>query len=262
MPPLITLTTDFGLADPFAGIMKGVILRIAPSATIVDLTHEIQPQNIMQAAQVLGAAHPYFPPATIHVVVVDPGVGSARRPIVVKSRAGLFVGPDNGVLTPGIRAGCKIYEINRGRYFLPSPSTTFHGRDMFAPVAAWLARRTPPGRMGRRITDPATLAMPEARLTNGAITGQIIYIDRFGNLMTNISADFLKKTFADWKQLKVKATAKYTLSLVDHYAAVGPGHLGALINSWDRLEIFSRGGCAAKQLRLGIDSPVVVKGST
>ncbi|MFQ5445271.1 MAG: SAM-dependent chlorinase/fluorinase [Nitrospinales bacterium] len=128
MPAIITLTTDFGLEDPFVGIMKGVILNLVPTAQLVDITHQIEPQNIMQAALALEASHPYFPKNTLHLVVVDPGVGSERRPIAVKTKTATFVGPDNGVLTPAINPSSRIYELHNKEYFLSEISFTFHGR--------------------------------------------------------------------------------------------------------------------------------------
>ncbi len=136
MSPILTLTTDFGLEDPFVGILKGVILSIARSAQIIDITHGIEPQNITQAALALDAARPYFPKDTVHLVVVDPGVGSERRAIAVKNKTATFVGPDNGVLTSAISSSSRIYELNNKKYFLPEVSFTFHGRDVFAPAAA------------------------------------------------------------------------------------------------------------------------------
>ena len=143
MPAVITLTTDFGTDDPFVGIMKGVILSIHPKTEIIDLTHGIEPQNVLQAALVLKAAASYFPKKTVHVAVVDPGVGGQRRPLAIKSGSHTFVGPDNGVFTSVLDVQSRCFELTQKKYFLKNVSATFHGRDIFASVAAWIAKGTP-----------------------------------------------------------------------------------------------------------------------
>ena len=161
MPPVITITTDFGLDDPFVGILKGVILNCLPNASIVDITHQVEPQNIKQAALILNSAYPFFPKNTVHLVVVDPGVGGSRRPIAAKSGSYTFVGPDNGVFTSVLKPGARVYELTQTRYFLKNISSTFHGRDIFAPATAWIAKGTPLSKMGRRIKDPKTIRVGE-----------------------------------------------------------------------------------------------------
>ena len=161
--------------------MKGVILNIIPDVELVDITHQIDPQNVLQAALVLQAAYSYFPDKTVHLVVVDPGVGSKRRPIAARMGDYSFIAPDNGVLTPILKMdACRTFELTEQKYFLKTISSTFHGRDIFAPAAAWVAKGTELSEMGRTIDDPVTLDLPDPVFQNGILTGQIIYIDRFG----------------------------------------------------------------------------------
>ncbi|MFQ5451402.1 MAG: S-adenosyl-l-methionine hydroxide adenosyltransferase family protein [Nitrospinaceae bacterium] len=258
MHPLITLTTDFGIGGPFVGVMKGVILSLAPSARLVDITHQIEPQNIAQAAWVVEAAYPWFPEKTVHLVVVDPGVGSQRRAIAVKNGTHTFVAPDNGVLTPVLQPGARVYELNRKKYFRDPLSATFHGRDLFAPAAAWLARGTPPSRMGPKITAAVTLKMPQPRLNRGTLTGEVIYIDRFGNLITNISSGLLESAFPTGAGWKIKIAAKPVRQWVSHYSQCRPGDIGCVLNSWDKLEVFCREGNAAQKLKCRVGSPVKI----
>src|SRR5712691_6438607 len=187
--PLVTLTTDFGLRDPFVGIMKGVILSICPTARLVDLTHEVEPQDILGGCLTLEAAVPFFPAGTVHLVVVDPGVGSARRAIALRTGGGYLVGPDNGVLTPAFeRSGWTAVALTAPEYRLPSVSRTFHGRDVFAPAAAYLAAGIPLERLGSTLTDPVRLPLPGCRLEGDALVGEVLAADRFGNLITSIPA--------------------------------------------------------------------------
>lgn len=258
-PAIITLTTDFGLADPFVGIMKGVILNIAPTAQIIDITHEIEPQNILQSALALEAAHPYFPKNTVHLVVVDPGVGSERRPIAVKNKSSTFVGPDNGVLTPVIDPSSRIYELTNKKYFLPEISFTFHGRDVFAPAAAWIAVGTPLSAMGRKIDDPQVLEPPQPKVQKNTITGEIVHIDRFGNCISNISSDLLNATFQlnDATTLEIGKTRIPDFS--SHYSQCKKGDIGCLINSCGKVEIFCRDGNAARNLKCRVGTALTIK---
>jgi S-adenosyl-L-methionine hydrolase (adenosine-forming) len=186
---VITLLTDFGLKDYFIGAMKGVILSINPSAVIVDISHEIEPQRIRSAAFVLSNSYHYFPPKTIHVAVVDPGVGSERRAILVETPRYFFIAPDNGLLSfifENNDETAKIYELTNEEFFLPKVSRTFHGRDIFAPVAAHLSIGVLPEQMGRKIYDPVRFENPiPQKLSERRFIGEIIHIDRFGNLVTN-----------------------------------------------------------------------------
>ncbi len=257
MRAVITLTTDFGLDDPFVGIMKGVILNLAPSVRIIDITHGIEPQNILQAALALESAHAYFPKNTVHLVVVDPGVGSERRPIAVKTKSATFVGPDNGVLTPVIETSSRVYELTNTKFFLDSQSSTFHGRDLFAPASAWIARGTPLSKMGRKINDPHILELPQPRIHESTITGEIITIDRFGNLISNIPKELLHETQTDSMSLQIGK--RRIRGLMSHYSQCKPGEVGCLINSWDKLEIFCRDGNAAKKLKCRVGISLTIK---
>ena len=281
MRPLITLTTDFGLDDPFVGIMKGVIFNIEPEAQIVDITHNIDPQNIFQASQVLGATYPWYPRKTIHIVVVDPGVGGpvlnkspktsnlsliaggrglvGKRPIVVQSQFQTFIGPDNGVLTSALGSKSRAYELNNPKFFLKNISNTFHGRDLFAPVAAWIASGIATSKMGPRILKPTRLELPEAKQKNKSIKGEIIYIDQFGNATTNISAELISKTFASSDTIKIKIGKNIIDGLVTGYYQINPGQTGAILNSWNQVEVFSRENSAEKKLKLKTGQTVTLK---
>ena len=258
MPPVITITTDFGLDDPFIGILKGVILNCLPNASIVDITHQVEPQNIKQAALILNSAYLFFPKNTVHLVVVDPGVGGSRRPIAAKSGSYTFVGPDNGVFTSVLKPGARVYELTQTRYFLKNISSTFHGRDIFAPATAWIAKGTPLSKMGRRIKDPKTIRIPKPVFKKGTLKGEIIHVDRFGNLITNLPADLLQETFKTRNRLKVKIGLKILGGPVDSYSKCRPGEVGSLINSWDHLEIFCREDNASKTLKAYVGTNVTV----
>jgi S-adenosylmethionine hydrolase len=187
-PPIITLLTDFGLADHYVAAMKGVILGICPEARLVDISHEIKPFAIAQAAFTLSQAYPYFPEGSIHLVVVDPGVGSARRPLLLEADGHRFVGPDNGVFTFPLErdAGYQAREIAAPRYYRQPVSSTFHGRDMFAPVAAHLAAGVASADLGARVFDPVRLQLPQGPPEiSGVLRGIVLSIDRFGNLITS-----------------------------------------------------------------------------
>ncbi len=290
MRPLITLTTDFGLKDPFVGIMKGVILNIEPNAHIIDITHNIEPQNILQAARVLNATFPWYPRKTIHVVVVDPGVGGpeikfspetkkkpaklkdrklslitegrgpvGKRPMVIQSQFQTFIGPDNGALTPALGQKSRAYEINNPKYFLKNVSNTFHGRDLFAPVAAWIATGIAASKMGPRLLKPTRLDMPEAIQKNMQIEGEIIYIDHFGNATTNIPAELIDETFASSDTIEIRVGKTKINGLVTGYYQVNHDQSGAIVNSWNQLEIFCRESNAEKKLKLKTGQSVIIK---
>src|SRR5689334_23263200 len=189
--PLITLTTDFGTADHFVGTMKGVMLGIAPRARLVDITHDIGPFEVSEGAFTIAQAYSYFPKGTIHVVVVDPGVGSTRRPLLAQMGGQYFIAPDNGVLSMIFaREKSKVRHITTERYFLRPVSRTFHGRDIFAPVAAHLASGVPPARFGKLIDDCLRLTFERPNQTGkNAWSGSVLKVDRFGNLITNLHVD-------------------------------------------------------------------------
>ncbi|HEU5459541.1 MAG TPA: SAM-dependent chlorinase/fluorinase, partial [Pyrinomonadaceae bacterium] len=235
---IISLITDFGTADYFVGAVKGAILSVNPAAVIADITHEIPPQDVEAAAFTLLAAYPTFPPETIHVAVVDPGVGSTRRPIIVRAGRSLFVGPDNGLFTYiyDREPAHETFHITAEKYFRTSPSTTFHGRDIFAPVAAALSKGVKPEAFGPLITD-------EVRLPN-APTTRIIHIDRFGNCITNITRDQFDKA----RQPALVIKRKVINTFVDFYGAAPLDTLVAIWGSAGFLEISVNGKSAAKML--------------
>jgi len=244
---LITLTTDFGYTDPFVGIMKGVIYGINPQAQVVDLSHGVPAQNIMAAALVLRQSARYFPRGAIHVAVVDPGVGSTRRPLLIEFEESYFIGPDNGVLSLVMRektAGRRIIHLTNPAYQLQPTSATFHGRDIFAPAAAYLSGGVAPEAFGETITDFVRLAWPAVTKTGTTMKGEIVYIDGFGNLSTSISADDLKEVRE--RKLRITLRDLSILGLAANYAAVEQDKYLALINSWGLLEIAVYKGSAQK----------------
>lgn len=251
--PIITLTTDFGADDPFAGVLKGVILNINPDARIVDLTHGIQPQDIAQAALILGMNFLYFPEGSIHLVVVDPGVGSLRRPILVSARNHFFVAPDNGVLT-GIYSKEKhpiVVHIKSHKYVLNFESPTFQGRDVFAPVAAWLSLGVPLLDFGSEIADYETLELPQAGVEGGRIEGCVIFFDRFGNAITNITGELIAGRFPPAALRRAKIFIKEKeVPVATHYEGGRSEALCAVVNSSGLLELFLRNGNASS--RFGI----------
>jgi S-adenosyl-L-methionine hydrolase (adenosine-forming) len=258
--PIITLTTDFGYKDPFVGIMKGVILGINPSVTIADLCHNISPQNILEAAFALETSFKFFPHKTIHVVVVDPGVGSMRRPILVATDYHYFIGPDNGVFSRiyPLTESLTVIHITSEHYFLPQKSATFHGRDIFAPVAAWLSRGIDIVNFGEAVSDYVTLPVPmPISPSKNILEGEIIYADRFGNLTTNISADKIDGLGSGntVKQLKILVKGKEA-PLKTHYAEVQDKELYSLINSFGYLELFTNGSNAASDFNLAVGEKV------
>jgi S-adenosylmethionine hydrolase len=256
---IITLTTDFGLADSYVAAMKGVILRIAPRAVLVDITHLVPPQDVRRAGMVLRNAAPYFPAGTIHVAVVDPGVGSARRPIAVRTPLAIFVGPDNGlfthVLADDTPARPHAIHLDNPQVWLPAVSHTFHGRDIFAPAAAHLAAGMPFEQVGTPIDDPVLLPAAGAqRLPEGMIRGHVEAIDHFGNLISDVPARWLAG--GDWT---VHIGGQDLPGLSATYADVPPGAVLALIGSSGRLEVSVRDGHAARYLGVQPGEPIEVR---
>jgi hypothetical protein len=254
---IVTLTTDFGLIDPFVGIMKGVIASRAPAARIVDVTHGIPPQDVLAGALALRHAAPYFPAGTIHVAVVDPGVGTARRPLCVETATGVFVGPDNGVLSLAAPADAirRIVALTEEQFFLEPRSRTFHGRDVFAPVAAALATGTPPGALGADVAEMIRIAPPLPVVETGRIRGEVIYVDGFGNLVTNVD----EPTLARGGRGSVVVRGTRMQGVQESYAAVARGEPLAVVNSWGLVEIAVRDGSAAKKLAAGVGEPVMIE---
>lgn len=256
--PIITLLTDFGTSDAFVGIMKGVILGINPEVRIVDLTHAVPPQQVLPAALLLRTAVPFFPPETIHVAVVDPGVGSARRALLIETAHGQLVGPDNGVLSlAAAQVGRRVARHLTNEAFFRSPvSQTFHGRDVFAPVAAHLSRGADPQACGPVAEAIVELALPALQRSSQRLTGEVVYADRFGNLVTNIDADTLA-TFPV-RTVSVSINGTQVAGPVSAYAAVAPGTPLAIVGSWGVLEIAVRNGSAADAFAAGPGTPVTV----
>ena len=248
---VISLMTDFGQQDEYVGVMKGVILAAAPDARIVDLCHGIEPQNVVQAAYMIEAAFRHFPPGTLHLLVVDPGVGGKRRIIFTESGDHRFLCPDNGLLTRIEQtAGLgPIREVANRRLFSPRISATFHGRDILAPAAAFIARGGDPARLGDEIDAAAivrlTRGMPRIG-EDGRLRGQIVSIDRFGNLVTNIDRDLLEGLLRDNpKQLfQIDIDGQLTTHLHDAYEEASPGETLAIIGSRETLEIAVNQGSA------------------
>lgn len=243
MSAIITLTTDYGGKDAFAAAMKGVILKICPIAQIIDITNEISPQDIWEAAFTLRSGYSHFPKGTVHLAVVDPGVGSGRRPIVVVTESYYFVGPDNGLFTLIYQEAerIRVHHITSTHYYLPTPGPTFHGRDIFAPIAGWLAKGIPSGNFGEEITDYVKMNIPVPKTTQSSIDGHIVHIDRFGNIITNITYTDIQVLFpegVDLNAASVGFAGKSIRGLKKFYSEAAPGEPGAIINSSGALEIF------------------------
>ncbi len=269
---IITLTTDFGLQDAYVAAMKGVILGINPDATIVDVSHDVPPQDVAHAAYVLAAAYRFFPLKAIHVAVVDPGVGTSRRPLLLTTPKGTFVGPDNGVLTHVLRehgaklysdgefmrpllvpvaANCTAYALDNPKYWLHSISSTFHGRDIFSPVAANLSLGVPPEELGHPLAEVICLTIPEPRSSHGAILGLVIHRDHFGNLITNIGG-------GDLPPLAIAIEiGDVTIDGLSPSYAQG-GRVMAIIGSHRHLEISVPNGSAAEVLGADVGEEVRV----
>ncbi len=242
---IITLTTDFGYKDPFVAEMKGVILSINPLAIIVDITHSIQPQDIEEAAYVIGSSFSYFPPGTIHISVVDPGVGSGRKALILDAGGCYFVGPDNGVFSHILHFSSPVkgIHITEEKYMLSRDSRTFQGRDLFAPVGAWLSKGLTPGEFGPPAKDFVDLPVPLPEVAEDGISGDVMYIDRFGNAITNIKGADLT-LFADHYVVEVN---NKVIQPVKYYAQAGETSLYCLVNSSVYLELFVNKGNAAEK---------------
>ncbi len=254
--PILTLTTDFGLSDHYVGAMKGVILGICPRAQIVDITHDITPYEITEGAYTIAQAYRTFPKKTVHVVVVDPGVGTARRPILVEAAGQYFIGPDNGVLSMVYgKEKHKVRLIGNERYFRKPVSQTFHGRDIFAPVAAHLAAGVLPSQVGKTLDDYLRPAFQKpVQVGKRMWNGQVLKVDRFGNLITNYHVD-------DFPDLERRGFAfgvgpLQVGALARSYAETGPGEVFAIVGSAGYYEISVREASAARATGCGSGSPI------
>lgn len=251
---VITLLTDFGDRDYFVASMKGVILGINPQARIVDLSHHVTPHQVEEAAYLLNASYRYFPDGTVHVAVVDPGVGSARRPLLVATSRHFFVAPDNGLLSYIYReeTGIEVRQIENRQYRLDSVGATFDGRDLFAPAAAWLTKGQQTGSYGKLIQDYVKLPLAEPAWDGSVLKGTIVYVDRFGNLISNLTPFHIKDVQGRTRQsdISVRIGGITITGLVRNYSQGDPAVPRALINSNGQVEVFLKEASAAERLRL------------
>ena len=257
---IITLMTDFGTSDHYVGVMKGVILNINPQVQVIDITHAIPPQDIHAAAFLIDSAYRYFPSGTIHVIVVDPGVGSERQAIVCQTETTYFVCPDNGILTHILRNEKRAHAVavENSTYFLPQVSNTFHGRDIFAPVAAHLSRGVPMDKLGNPVTQPLLLPITKPQVTDKAIIGQVIWIDSFGNLVTDISHEILE-LLAGRNSIVICAGSARIGHINRSYAESAIGEVLAIVGSFNRLEISINQGSAAQALGLKRGDTITIR---
>jgi S-adenosylmethionine hydrolase len=261
MPTIITLTTDFGFADPFVGIMKGVILGIAPGAQIVDISHDIRSYDILEAAFIIESSYRYFPVGTIHVIVVDPGVGSARRPLAAAAKEHFFVAPDNGVLsgvlnTDSITPSPSAYWITNKSLFLDAVSRTFQGRDIFAPVAAHLALGVPIESVGPRIVDFIKKALPKPRPQGDKLVATALRIDKFGNIITNLKRSDLGRDFV------IRVAGLAITRFCSTFSEAEPGEFFALEGSTGYIELALNRGSAADRLKVGLGAEIELESTS
>ena len=260
--PIITLTTDFGLNDHFVGTMKGVILKILPNAEIVDICHSVQAFDILDGALALAQSYSYFPTRTVHLVVVDPGVGSARRPIIASSEEQNFVAPDNGVLSLmyAREERLSVRHITSDHYFLQPLSNTFHGRDIFAPVAAYLAKGVDHEKFGEEITDFVRFNAPRPKPADeNTLRGVVLRVDRFGNLITNFTPQDAPALFQRQPPaFKIVVGKREVSALRQNYAEGAPGEVFGILGSMGYLEIVSNRGSAAQLVGSGKGTEVQV----
>jgi len=256
--PVLALLTDFGTRDHYAGTMKGVALGICPDAALVDITHDVPAHDVLAGALELAAAYKYFPAGTVFLVVVDPGVGSARHGIAAESGDFKFVAPDNGVLTAVLdeHPAKKIVELSERRYARPTVSRTFEGRDRFAPAAAWLAKGIELGALGRSASAIHRLDIPQPTVDADRVTGEVVRVDRFGNLITNIDRRTFDKVSSG--PLDIRIGSFQVSKVISTYADAAPGDICALFGSSDHLEIAATGASASAALNLGRGAPVQI----
>jgi S-adenosyl-L-methionine hydrolase (adenosine-forming) len=261
-PRIVTFTTDFGLQDAFVGVMHGVVLNINPDARIVDICHSVASFDVLDGAWTIAQAYRFFPPRTVHVVVVDPGVGSARRPILAETDEYVFIAPDNGVLSlvEAREPKFTVRHITAERYFLQPASQTFHGRDIFSPVAGWLTKGVAPEDFGPEISDHARLALPPVEhVATNSLRGVVLKVDKFGNLITNLSEEDVAALAANGPSRMQFLIAGQTVTRVSHaYAEGGDDEFFAIVGSSGYWEIACRQASAAEKLQAGVGTPVGV----
>jgi S-adenosylmethionine hydrolase len=259
---VITLTTDFGTRDPYVAEMKAVILRLNPGARLVDVTHDVAAHDVLEGGLAVEALVAVCPPGTVHVAVVDPGVGTDRRGLVVAAVGQYFVGPDNGIFTAVLsRPDRQVFELRDPAYRRPTVSATFHGRDVFGPAAAHLTLGVAPALFGPPVADPVRLEPPAARAVKGGVEGEVLRVDRFGNLITSIEATAVERLAETGGAVTVRVAGR-RMPLVRTYGDLGGKGVGALLGSHGRLEVAVREGSAAARLRVGRGTRVRVSRST
>jgi S-adenosylmethionine hydrolase len=260
--PIVTLTTDFGTNDHFVGAVKGVILDIAPDATIVDISHAVQAFDVLDGALAIAQAYSYFPTGTVHMVVVDPGVGTTRRPILASSDGFHFVAPDNGVLSMvyAREERIRVRHITSEHYFRQPLSNTFHGRDLFAPVAAYLAKQVDSDKFGDEIEDYVKFAAPRPKPAGeNRLRAVVLKVDRFGNLVTNVKPEDAPALFAAKPgAFKIVVGSKEITEIHQNYAAGGPGQVFGILGSMGYLEIVANRAAAAQLTGAGKGSEVSI----
>lgn len=259
---LVTLTTDFGAASAYAGSLRGALYAAWRGVTPVDITHDIRPFDLLEGALVLRSAAPHFPDGTVHLAVVDPGVGGPRRPLVVAAPLGggehHFVGPDNGLFTPFLASGARVFAIDPAE--APGPlSATFHGRDLFAPVAARLASGRPPESFGPPVDDPVRLDWPRPEPVPGGWRGVVLHVDRFGNAVTNLPGGLLPVDPGRVRVTLGVAGAPHVSKVVRTYVEASPGDVVALVGSSDLIEVAVARGSAAERLGLEAGHAVLLE---
>jgi S-adenosyl-L-methionine hydrolase (adenosine-forming) len=259
--PIITLTTDYGTNDHLVGTLKGVLLKINPDLAIVDITHHVNAYDLLDGALTIGAAYSYFPARTIHLVVVDPGVGTERRPLLVTAQNQYFVAPDNGVLSliyEREQENLVVRHANAEHYFLQPVSKTFHGRDIFAPVAAWLSKGWQTAAMGDEIEDYQRFVLPRAKEVDGGAQGVVLRIDAFGNVMTNFRAEDLPESARNGGGLNLKVGTHTVARLVDTFAMGAADEPIAYVGSSGYVEIAINKANAARKLAISRGAAVTL----
>ena len=258
--PIITLTTDYGTNDHLAGVLKGVILKINPEVQIVDITHGVTPYDLRGGAMTIANAYSYFPARTIHVVIVDPGVGTERRPLLVSGQNQYFIAPDNGVLSAVYEKeqNFVVRHLTAEHYFLHPVSKTFHGRDVFAAVAGWLSKNWQPGSMGDEVTDFKRFVLPRPKEADGLLKGVVLKVDAFGNLITNLRAEDLPAAAVEKGEVKLQVGSHAVSKLVPTFAGGNAGEAIAYIGSSGLVEIGVNKGNASKTLGLGRGTQVLL----
>lgn len=265
--PIVTLTTDFGLNDHFVGAVKGVILNIAPEAEIVDICHSVQPFDVLEGALTIAQAYSYFPTGTVHLVVVDPGVGTTRRAIAASTERHHFVAPDNGVLSLiySREERLRVHHVTAEHYYLQPVSQTFHARDIFAPIAAYLAKGVAPLKLGDEITDFVRIDLPQPKVVNEhTLRGTVLKVDRFGNLITNITSQHAAPLFQPQPPPFKILVGKHEIQVIKAtYGDAAPGSLFGILGSMGYLEIAANQGSAFQMLGAGkgVDVDIVLGGT-